>query len=59
MSQAQTASPEPQTAPGHDVRLGYFYGFVGVASFSLTLPATRVAVTALAQLSALFRLGDA
>jgi drug/metabolite transporter (DMT)-like permease len=38
----------PRRAPSeHDRRLGFFYGFVGVASFSLTLPATRVAVAAL------------
>ena len=30
-----------------DRRLGYLFGFVGVASFSLTLPATRLAVAAL------------
>jgi drug/metabolite transporter (DMT)-like permease len=47
MPQVQTASSQPRTAPDHDVRLGYFFGFVGVASFSLTLPATRVAVAAL------------
>ena len=47
MSQAQTTAPAQPPTPKHDVRLGYFFGFVGVASFSLTLPATRVAVVAL------------
>jgi drug/metabolite transporter (DMT)-like permease len=38
----------PLAAPtDHDRRLGYLFGFVGVASFSLTLPATRVAVASL------------
>jgi drug/metabolite transporter (DMT)-like permease len=35
-------APEPK-----DLRLGYLFGFLGVASFSLTLPATRLAVAAL------------
>ncbi len=40
----------PSTSPGPtaiDRRWGYAFGFVGVASFSLTLPATRLAVAAL------------
>jgi drug/metabolite transporter (DMT)-like permease len=32
------------TATSHDEALGLAYGFLGVAAFSLTLPATRVAV---------------
>jgi drug/metabolite transporter (DMT)-like permease len=43
--------PPRQTAPvssdTRDRRAGLLWGFVGVASFSLTLPATRVAVAAL------------
>jgi drug/metabolite transporter (DMT)-like permease len=35
------------TPTENDRRLGYLFGFVGVASFSLTLPATRLAVAAL------------
>jgi drug/metabolite transporter (DMT)-like permease len=41
---AQTTTPAPNRA---DRRRGILFGFVGVASFSLTLPATRVAVTGL------------
>jgi drug/metabolite transporter (DMT)-like permease len=43
MSQTDADLPPPVTA-GHRQRLGYLFGFIGVASFSLTLPATRVAV---------------
>ena len=45
------AAPDPLPAPAapsaHDRHIGLLYGFAGVASFSLTLPATRVAVAAL------------
>ena len=38
----------PSTTPTpRDRRRGFAWGFVGVASFSLTLPATRVAVAGL------------
>jgi len=44
--------PEAVTRPAHqptaiDRQKGLLFGFVGVASFSLTLPATRVAVAAM------------
>jgi drug/metabolite transporter (DMT)-like permease len=41
-----TSVPTPVPA-SKDLRLGYLFGFLGVASFSLTLPATRLAVAAL------------
>jgi drug/metabolite transporter (DMT)-like permease len=45
-SASSTSVPAPAPAP-KDLRLGYLFGFLGVASFSLTLPATRLAVAAL------------
>ena len=42
------SNPVPAPAPSSkDLHLGYLFGFLGVASFSLTLPATRLAVAAL------------
>ena len=42
------ASPNTAHAPSAtDRRMGFVFGFVGVVSFSLTLPATRLAVAAL------------
>ncbi len=41
------ASLKSPSAPARDRRAGLLWGFVGVASFSLTLPATRVAVATL------------
>jgi len=46
------AKPRSRPSPAHapsarDRRIGLAFGFVGVASFSLTLPATRLAVAAL------------
>jgi drug/metabolite transporter (DMT)-like permease len=38
------AHPQPSD---HDRRLGLLWGFIGIASFSLTLPATRFAVASL------------
>jgi drug/metabolite transporter (DMT)-like permease len=38
------ATPPPSD---HDRRLGLLWGFIGIASFSLTLPATRFAVASL------------
>jgi len=39
--------PNRHAPTGRERRLGVLFGLVGVASFSLTLPATRVAVTGL------------
>ena len=47
MSSPQTISFAPHAPTPNDRRLGLLFGFVGVASFSLTLPATRLAVAAL------------
>lgn len=47
MTPAETARALPPVTTDRDLRLGYLFGFVGVASFSLTLPATRVAVASL------------
>ena len=42
------ATPAAVPAAGApDVRAGFIYGFIGVAAFSVTLPATRAAVAAL------------
>jgi len=47
MGPAQPIPPFTHAPAARDRRLGYLFGFVGVASFSLTLPATRLAVAAL------------
>ena len=47
MTRVETVRAPAPAINVHDRRMGYFFGFVGVASFSLTLPATRVAVAAL------------
>lgn len=44
---ASSKSPSIPTPTARDRRAGLLWGFVGVASFSLTLPATRVAVATL------------
>jgi drug/metabolite transporter (DMT)-like permease len=47
MAQASTPPPDAPARSARDRRLGYLLGLLGVASFSLTLPATRLAVAAL------------
>jgi drug/metabolite transporter (DMT)-like permease len=47
MAPAQSTSVPAHAPTPRDLRLGYLFGFLGVASFSLTLPATRLAVAAL------------
>jgi len=47
MASPEAISPSPYTPTKRDRRKGFILGLVGVASFSLTLPATRVAVAAL------------
>jgi drug/metabolite transporter (DMT)-like permease len=47
MAPAQSTSVPAHAPTPKDLRLGYLFGFLGVASFSLTLPATRLAVAAL------------
>jgi len=48
MAPAQpTAAPTAHPPSPNDRRNGLLWGFIGVASFSLTLPATRLAVAAL------------
>lgn len=47
MTSLRSQSQAPHAPSARDRRAGLLWGFVGVASFSLTLPATRVAVAAL------------
>lgn len=44
---APAPSPPPFVPRASDRRAGFVYGLIGVAAFSLTLPATRAAVAAL------------